>query len=503
MTSVGSRGRVLLIALDAADPSVVEQGISDGRLPNLASLRRAGGYTRLGSSADWLAGSIWPTLHAGAHPGVHGVYHYLQWHQTQMSYLRPTEEWLPHGVFWREAAACGPRVIAVDVPSVYEPRPFNGIHINGWSNADLFAAPTSYPADVLPWAEREFGTVQLGSERSSTRPATLRRLRDQLVHATERTAALAQSLMKRESWDLFLVNLTATHRGGHKLWGRDDLHDVYAACDAAVGRLLEQTDAATVLVFSLHGMGANTSRVNVLPQILARIQANGRSGAQQQASVVQRARNLVPAEWRNAVKGMLPRSARDRLTVYWRTRDVDVRSAPVFSMVADLQGYVRINLRGRETEGLVDPGAEYDRICDLIEEGLRTFVDADTGEPIVADVARGRRLYGDAPMRDVLPDLIVQWTSTPSREHRRITSPQSGSIDWPTPGDAPDGRPGNHRGEGFVFAVGSGIRAGSVIPRGHIVDIAPTVYELLGLEPRPEWRGVPLELSNAIAAEHR
>jgi predicted AlkP superfamily phosphohydrolase/phosphomutase len=422
------------------------------------------------------------------------LYHYLQWHAQRMTVMGPDSEWLPQRVFWRDAAAAGRRVVAIDMPSVYAPEPINGIDINGWSNADLLAPPSSYPPDVLPWAERTFGRAQLGSEASTIQPRALKRLRDALIRCTGQTCELALSLMQRESWDLFLVNFTATHRGGHKLWGRDDLRDVYAACDAAVGRLVERASPSTALVFSVHGMGPNTSRVHALPQMLEQVLAGRAPTGVRRASVVSRLRRLVPSGLRSTVKSMLPRRMRDGLTVFWRMREVDVHTARVFPLVADLQGYIRLNVRGREAGGMVDRGLEYDQLCEAIADGLRTFVDADTGEPLVADIARSDSVYDGAPGCVHLPDLIVRWAASPSSAHRQITSPRYGTIAWVTPGTAPDGRPGNHRAEGFAIAAGTAIAADATIQRGHIVDLAPTVFDLLGLEPRPEWTGTPLPL---------
>jgi hypothetical protein len=36
-------------------------------------------------------------------------------------------------------------------------------------------------------------------------------------------------------------------------------------------------------------------------------------------------------------------------------------------------------LKGREAQGIVEPGAEYELLCDKIISGLKTFVDADSG----------------------------------------------------------------------------------------------------------------------------
>jgi predicted AlkP superfamily phosphohydrolase/phosphomutase len=509
MLSPGSKNRVLMIALDAAEPSLVERWIQEGRLPNLARLRECGGYGRLASSAELLAGSIWPTFHSGTLPGDHAHHHFIQWDKERMALLRPTTDWLPQRVFWRDAAAAGRRTVAVDVPSVYAPEPFNGVEIYGWCNTDLLASPGSYPPEAFEWARRTFGDAQMGDEVYSTeRPEALRRLRDDLVRWTGQTTRLSAALMERESWDLMIVNLSATHRAGHKLWSRtcegmetdaDDepgeaLASVYAACDRAVGGLLETGEATHTLVFSLHGMGPNTSRVAVLPELLDRV-VSGRSVQSHHTGMLHRLRASVPNEWRSRVKSLLPVGVQDRLTVFWRLGGVDLASSKAFPLVADLQGYIRINVRGREARGVVEPGAEYESLCERIVTGLQSFVDADTDEPVVAEVVRADESYPDGVRRGDLPDLIVRWSCSPASRHRAIVSPIYGSVAWPCPGGHPDGRTGNHRGEGFLLAKGAGIEPGSSIEGAHIVDLAPTVFALLDLAPRSEWTGAPLSFA--------
>ncbi len=65
MSTPPAANRVLMIALDAGEPALIERWTEDGTLPNLAGLRARGGYGRLKSSGFWLAGSIWPTFHTG------------------------------------------------------------------------------------------------------------------------------------------------------------------------------------------------------------------------------------------------------------------------------------------------------------------------------------------------------------------------------------------------------------------------------------------------------
>ena len=93
--------RVLLIGLDAADPELIERWTADGTLPHLAALRRGGLSGRLATSAQYLAGSPWPTFYTGQPPSRHGIYHDYQWRHERMGFAAPTRDWVPASPFAR------------------------------------------------------------------------------------------------------------------------------------------------------------------------------------------------------------------------------------------------------------------------------------------------------------------------------------------------------------------------------------------------------------------
>lgn len=515
--------RVLMVAWDAGEPSLVERWTAEGALPTLAALRARGASGRLASPARWLAGSPWPTFYTGRSPSAHGLYHALQWRTDRMSLARPAPDWVPARPFWRALGTAGVRALAVDVPMTLSVEPFDGVEIAGWASHDQLAPPASHPAEELAAARRRFGRSPLGEEVFGPQtPAALLALRDELIAATGATAEVAEQLLRRERWDLALVVLGATHRGGHKLWDlsgvrgdagpheadlRDALRRIYVACDDATRRLVEAAgpDAVT-LVFSVHGMGANTSRADLLPAMLARVLEDGADAASVSGAasgddarraarvakppatgagssgLLGRLRAALPLELRNAIKSRLPRPLQDRLTTFWRLRGSRVETARVLPLVADLQGYLRINLRGRETPGLVEPGAEEEALSRRVAEGISDFVDADSGEPVVREVVRSRDVFPPGACGGDLPDLLVLWSDTPAAGHRLLTSPRFGEVAWPDPGRNPDGRSGNHRPEGFVIVAGGAVTPGSRL-EGDVRDLAPTACSFLGIDP--------------------
>src|SRR3990172_2606874 len=192
---------VLVVALDSAEPSLVERWMNDGTLPTLKRLRSEGAYGRLKSSAEWLSGSPWPTFYTGTNPGEHGLYETTQWRAERMQHAQASPEWLPVCPFWRNLDEKELRVISVDLPMTYPPEPFNGIEICGWMSYDSISnvgKPTSYPATEIDRVRDKFGLepIPIDSEKWGVQKIkSLLRMRDQLIQATQRTAELARTLM--------------------------------------------------------------------------------------------------------------------------------------------------------------------------------------------------------------------------------------------------------------------------------------------------------------------
>ena len=143
-----------------------------------------------------------------------------------------------------------------------------------------------------------------------------------------------------------------------------------------------------------------------------------------------------------------------------------------FALPSYADGAVRINLAGRESRGVV-PREQYDQFCAEVAEIIFGLKDARTGRPVVKDVLRARSAAtADDPE---LPeaDLIVIWENEPVTdvvEHAAL-----GRI-----GPVPYLRTGAHRPYGFLNIVGPGIAPGSSLPRGHALDITPTILSLMG-----------------------
>jgi predicted AlkP superfamily phosphohydrolase/phosphomutase len=72
-----SANRVIIIGIDGMDPRLCEELMSTGQLPNLAKLRKSGGYRVLGTSIPPQSPVAWANFINGAGPGFHGIFDFI------------------------------------------------------------------------------------------------------------------------------------------------------------------------------------------------------------------------------------------------------------------------------------------------------------------------------------------------------------------------------------------------------------------------------------------
>ena len=69
--------RVVIVGLDGLEPSLVDQYMALGKLPNLAALKEQGSYSRLGTTLPALSPVAWSTFQTGVNPGAHNIFDFL------------------------------------------------------------------------------------------------------------------------------------------------------------------------------------------------------------------------------------------------------------------------------------------------------------------------------------------------------------------------------------------------------------------------------------------
>jgi len=485
--------KLLLIGLDAADADLVERWTDDGTLPNLACLRQEGTWGRLSTAAKYLTGAPWPTFYTGRPPSDHGIYHDFQWRHERMEFAAPGADWLPVRPFWR-ALRGNVAAVVHDVPMTPGTEPFPGVEVTGWGSHDKLVPPDSHPPELLEEIVRRYGESPIRvDEYGRASLSHLRELHSELISLTLRSAELARWLLQR-SWNLGIVVFGALHRGGHRFWDRSSvdgevpaeleawydgaLRELYRTADRAVGDLIAAAGNATVFVFALHGMKVNSARIDLLDEMLMRV-LQGPTAVRPKQGILRRLGEGMPLPLRRALTNSVPAGLKNRIMTRWTTGGMNWERTEAFTLRADLNGYIRFNLRGREPRGIVPP-EEVEALSARITEGLQSFRDATSGEALIEEICRSTEVFPAGERSDRLPDLIVRWSASSGARHDAIVSATLGRIARVTPGRIPNGRSGNHAPTGFLIARGAGIEAGGRLePGADILDLAPTAIARL------------------------
>jgi predicted AlkP superfamily phosphohydrolase/phosphomutase len=506
---------VIAIGLDAADPTLIEKWGEEGHLPVLSRQKSQGAYALLDNFEFTKAETPWTTVLTGCAPEKTKFWGPLRFCAKTYNVVEDQtssydfKEYSPFFALGEQY-----RIAVFDVPHSKLSDNVNGLQVLGWGAHSPFCPSHSNPPHLYQELVARHGVhpAFLKDHADPCRPDTLTWLEGALSEGIKRRREICIDLVKRERWSLFLMTFGETHSGGHvfyhlsqpdhplyglvKIPTGDALLTIYKAVDHAIGEILKHLpEDATVCIFSAHGMEANNLDVPsliFLPELLYRFAFPGKvalggngNGAAVEPTVIDRNVFLM-REWPSGLH--FPSELRNQKdTLWWSPAQWYKRSWPrmkAFALPSYADGAVRINLEGRESHGLV-AREQYDQFCEKLAKLISNLRDARTGRPMVKEVLRVRTAAtaDDAQLPEA--DLIVIWENEPVADV--VECPGLGRI-----GPVPYLRTGAHRPYGFLNIVGPGIPQGSRLPRGHALDITPTILSLMGTKIPPYMDGKAL-----------
>jgi len=335
------------------------------------------------------------------------------------------------------------------------------------------SSPESFAGDLfhrlghfrtLGWAE---ATWPLNEGRMDERT-----FMEDLYKAFDDRAQVILSRIDAGRWDLLVGVIESTDRVQHMMWRlHDPAHPMYDAALAAqygdsilrvyrradqfVGEVLEHVDpATTILIVSDHGFHSWRKAVNLNTWLV------------QQGYMVLQTQGVAPPGEKKL----------DDLFgggEFWE--NVDWSRTRAYAMGL---GQIYFNLRGRESQGIVSPGAEAKQLADELSARLLTMTDPDDGKRIVRavykrdDVYSGEYLHNASELQVGMEDgYRVSWQTTLGGSPQGIVYPNMKK--WS----------GDHGGYDYATTAGVLISNRPVkTDTPSIVDIAPTVLRFFGVQ---------------------
>lgn len=366
--------RVVFIGLDGTPYTFLKRLIDEGRAPNAARLAEQGSLLRMESTWPWVSSVAWSTMMTGVNPARHNIFGFIDRDPATYKQFIPTSRNMQAKTLWEVLSDAGKRVIVVNVPVTYPPRQVNGILVGGFLSPSLEKAvyPPAYTStlqslgyivDADPWKARESKDLAI-QEVNTVLDARIRTLYHMLEH---------------EEWDYLHVHIMETDRLHHFLWQQMEegdpayapaFYDFYQRIDDMLGQVAEKLDeSATLLWMSDHGFCTVKREVHVNRWLMDNGWLHLRN---------------VPPDRKKGLDEIDPSSVAYSLD----------------------PGRVVIRVRGREKQGSVAPGAEYEALRDEIAAAALQLRDPDSDEPIFRNAFKREELY-HGPYLEQAADLIL------------------------------------------------------------------------------------------------
>jgi predicted AlkP superfamily phosphohydrolase/phosphomutase len=344
--------------------------------------------------------------------------------------------------------------------------------------------PMSYPAGfsgelfkrlgyfrTLGWAEATWPLNELRMDEQT--------FMDDLYRAFDDRAQVILSRLESRQWDVLVGVIESTDRVQHMMWRLIDpkhpmydaalaarfgnqIERVYRHADTFIGEVLERLDPGTpLLIVSDHGFHSWRKAVNLNTWLVQ----NGYMTLQGQRPADKKLDDLFGGG------------------TFWE--NVDWSHTRAYAMGI---GQIYFNLRGRESRGIVSPGAEATQLAGELSAKLLTMKDPDDGSPIIRavykrdDIYSGEYLGNASELQVGMHDgYRVSWQTTLGGSPEGLVYPNMKK--WSA----------DHGGYDFATTAGVLITNRRLAsPTPSIMDIAPTVLKYFGIQVPSEIDGKPI-----------
>ena len=480
--------RVLVIGIDSVPLDLMVPWAANGHLPAFSKILDSGSYGDLYSRIP-VTPVAWSTIYTGKNPGKHGVIGFRNHKPKTYEEVSVNSTLRDARDVWEIAGAHDKKVVVVNAPLTYPPRPVNGYLVCG------FMAPGvdyefTYPASLGAEIKRAVPNYRIG-----TAPSYIKSLYLKELHNTVQVVGDASlHLLKQIDWDLAFIVFKETDEVQHSFFDRPgDVLGLYRRVDKLVGEMMKLAgEDAYTFVVSDHGGEPINKRFNAAEFLrmtgLIRLNTSTQRQSATPLQLVASALFGLRLEWLLDIPGSrklmgeimkarvrsLRKSAKPDQGFYAGQVDWPNTTAFISSGIG-----LRINLKGREPQGFVEP-ADYQAVRDRVASQFAELKDPENGQNVFR-YAQARERVLSGPYTELAPDVMCLPNTgylptealasfdplAVAAAHRSLFSR---STLWC----------GTHSPYGMVAGSGPGIRIGK-ISGATLDDIAPTILYAMGL----------------------
>jgi len=487
---------LVIFALDGGDAGFIERWAQEGYLPTIASIRKRGCRGHIGGPELLSTQGAWLSLFSGVSRDKHGYYFNRQLVPGTYDLQNFTVRDAHAMPFWSRLRGGSKKVAIIDALETEPLLDLPGFQLANWAIQQQYnrtsVPPSAEPASLLRDVQRHVDSpIHMDVFKPGSSIHEELAAYHLMLTRIEAKGALSRRLLAEDRFDLVVIAFVEAHTAAHRLWDyrpggirqaeavsegcnlSTAIRDVYQAIDGQMGLLLKQLpDESNVFIISLFGMKDLYPTTGLIEDFCRKLEYRVPSyGARNALTWLRRA---IPSDVRARMSRLLPQRVQARLESDRFHSETNWAKTRAFSIPALNTSFLRVNLRGREPQGIVDPGPEYERLLDQIEADLMQLVDVRSGKPAVERVIRTAAAFRCGPP-SVLPDLCVEWESTPYLMDR-VRHPEAELIQLRSHYN----RSSYHTFRGFMAAAGPSIQAGGDLGEVSPLDFVPAFQFLMG-----------------------
>jgi len=495
--------KVLVIGLDGGTWQVLDRLMAEGYMPNLAGIVARGAKRVLSSTIPPVTAPAWASFQTGKNPGKHGLYEFTRYQRGSYETPLVNASDVRARTLWQTLSERGKHVGVVSVPVTYPPAQVNGFLLSGVLTPSTKSAFT-WPPELAGEITANVGKYKIFVHTGAYDYLGFAGYVKELADVARRRKDTTLYLMNTRPWDFLMVHFQDIDALQHVLWSHVDpshpryettspedrqrVAAFYRTIDGFIGEITGAAGEALVMVVSDHGCGCLSRRLYINEWLRRQGLLETKLAAWRlrfHGAVIGLAKALDVFKLRRRLKRTGSRTDR-----FLRKLDqeflIDFARSRAYAVLGLDCARIYVNLAGREKEGVVQPGAEYDAMCDFLAEQLSRLRDPATGAAVVSRVYRGKQLY-HGPFVNEAPDILAM----PGEGYVFAANFKGTTLVE----DMPGMYTGSHRVDGIFAACGPHVRAGVVFDPAEIVDVAPTVLHAMGQDVPADMDGrVMLEL---------
>jgi len=440
--------KILLFGMNGLSPDLLFKFIEDGHLPNFDAIIKEGVTCETGGIIPEISSVTWQNMLSGKNPGKTGIFD--SYFRVRGTYEISSEIKSKNVEdLFDILNKYGKKVIAINIPSIYHHKKINGVLISDQLPDFTYPPELSKElADTIGIYKFRFKADINALINSKIDEDTYL---DSIINITEQEFKIAKYLLENKEWDIYMINTCDIDSVQHIFYldqrskYREEILKSYKRMDKFFGELTKNLkNDVSVIIFSDKGIVPFQKSVHINKWLID--------------------------------NGLLTLES-DKKTF----SDINWYQTAVYHIG---HGQIFINLKGREQNGIIDPGKEYEELRNSIKNALENLEDPENRENFIERVFKKEELFFGEFFEDAA-DMIITY----KKEYRTADSDAKGIFETDSLVQVNKSkRRGDHVGPHLPFAVpglfiikGKNLKKGIEIKKKCILDLTPTILYMTNI----------------------